>query len=101
MIEYMSDNKAYVYAKEAAGGDPDGKLLESFRERFRWYRHAWRASPRYSVENRLIGDRFRDQKLIPLCIDIEVAAVCDLACPFCYRQSIATPDKIKSKYLAD
>ena len=24
----------------------------------------------------------------------EVASVCDLACSFCYRQYVATPDKI-------
>lgn len=34
-----------------------------------------------------------------MCIDIEVAAVCDLACPHCYRQFIATPDKIMSSEL--
>ena len=31
---------------------------------------------------------------------IETASVCDLACPHCYRQFIATPDKIMSKDLA-
>ena len=30
----------------------------------------------------------------PLCLDIEVASVCDLACPFCYREHIVTPDKV-------
>ena len=35
-----------------------------------------------------------------MCVDLELAAVCDLACPFCYRNFIATPDKIMKKELA-
>ena len=30
----------------------------------------------------------------PLCLDIETAAICDLACPFCFREFTVTPDKI-------
>ena len=37
---------------------------------------------------------------MPLCIDLEVASVCDLACPHCFRQFISTPDKIMKKDLA-
>jgi MoaA/NifB/PqqE/SkfB family radical SAM enzyme len=94
MIEHMAANKAYVHAAQAAGGDPDGAILERFRERFRWYRSAWRDQPRKAVADKLSGDAFRDSGMPPLCVDIEVAAVCDLACPFCYRQFVATPDKI-------
>ena len=36
------------------------------------------------------------KKIYPLCVDIETAAICDLACPHCYRQFIVTPDKIIS-----
>ena len=35
-----------------------------------------------------------------MCVDIELAAICDLACPFCYRQYVATPDKFMDKKLA-
>lgn len=94
MLEHMARNKAYIHAKEAAGGDLDGTLLASFRERFQWYRESWRAFPRRAVEQKLTGERFRGAKMPPLCVDIEVAAVCDLACPFCYRQFVATPDKV-------
>ena len=41
----------------------------------------------------------RNKGYKPLCIDIEVAAICDLACPFCFREYIATPDKIISEKL--
>ena len=30
----------------------------------------------------------------PLCVDIETASICDLACPHCFREYILTPDKI-------
>lgn len=100
MLEHMASNKAYLHAKEAAGGDPDGALLAQFQERFRWYRESWRAMPRRAVEQKLTGERFREAQLPPLCIDIEVAAVCDLACPFCYRQFVATPDKVMSDDLS-
>ena len=51
-------------------------------------------------DNKLVGKKFEKSNLKPLCIDIETASVCDLACPHCYRQFIATPDKIMSKDLA-
>ena len=49
---------------------------------------------------KLFGENLKKEQVTPLCIDIEVAAICDLACPFCYRQYIATPDKIMDKKLA-
>jgi MoaA/NifB/PqqE/SkfB family radical SAM enzyme len=100
MLEHMARNKAYLHAKEAAGGDCDGRLLADFRARFQWYRESWRELPRRAVQQKLTGDRFRDARIPPLCVDIEVAAVCDLACPFCYRQFIATPDKVMSDELS-
>lgn len=100
MLTHMASNRAYRHAAETAGGDPDGKLLQQFRDRFHWYRESWRALPRRAVEQKLVGDAFRQAGTPPLCVDIEVAAVCDLACPFCYRQFIATPDKVMDDALA-
>jgi MoaA/NifB/PqqE/SkfB family radical SAM enzyme len=94
MIEHMAANKAYIHARDAAGGDPDGALLEAFRERFRWYRESWRAQPKRMVAEKLTGAAFKATGLPPLCVDVETAAVCDLACPFCFRQFVATPDKL-------
>ncbi len=94
MVEHMPANKAYRLAAESAGGDPDGALLEGFRDRYRRYREDWRGQPRRAIEAGL-SDRFvQDTGCPPLCVDIETAASCDLACPFCFRQSIATPDKL-------
>ena len=94
MVARMDQNRAYRAAATAAGGDADGAILRQFRERFQWYREAWHAQPRQAVENRLISAAFAATHAPPLCVDIEVAAVCDLACSFCYRQSLATPDKV-------
>lgn len=94
MIARMPDNKAYVYAADRAGGDPTGALLEEYRERFRWYRTSWRGQPRKAIDQKLYGEPLRQANLPPLSVDIETAAVCDLACAFCYRQWIATPDQI-------
>ena len=35
----------------------------------------------------------------PLCVDIETASICDLACPHCYREYLITPDKIMDEKL--
>jgi len=98
-ITHMAENKAYRYAVERNGGDPEGRLLESFRERFRDYRNGWREQPRRAIDENLTGEAFAQSGMQPLCLDIEVAAVCDLACPFCFRQYIATPDKVISEKL--
>ncbi len=36
----------------------------------------------------------KKEGIMPLCLDIETASICDLACPFCFREYTATPDKI-------
>ena len=46
-----------------------------------------------------LGPEMRREKLPPLCLDIEVASICDLACPFCFREFVATPDKIINEEL--
>jgi len=94
MLANMSANKAYRYAVKRAGGDVDGRLLTEFQDRFRRYRSAWRGNPRYAIEHKLNHSAFYRSGFLPLCLDIEVAAICDLACPFCFRQWIATPDKL-------
>jgi molybdenum cofactor biosynthesis enzyme MoaA len=100
MLEHMDRNRAYEHARAAAGGDPDGILLGRFHERYQWYRKGWRGLPAKAYAEWLYGDVFRARGHPPLCIDLETAAVCDLACPFCYRQWVATPDKIMDERLA-
>jgi MoaA/NifB/PqqE/SkfB family radical SAM enzyme len=94
MLRNMPGNKAYQYAGETQGGDPDGRLLEEFRRRFERYRESWRRNPQYAIAHHLHHESFREAGLQPLCVDIETSAICDLACPFCFRQWIATPDRV-------
>lgn len=93
-VAQMARNAAYRHAAARNGGDPGGHLLEDFRDRFRRYRRDWRGLPQQAVREGLHGEAFRRLRQPPLSVDIEVAAVCDLACPFCYRQWVVTPDKI-------
>ena len=62
------------------------------------YRSGWQNNPKV-VLAKLFGDDFKKLELSPLCIDLELR-VCDLACPHCFRQTVATPDKIMNKKLA-
>ena len=101
MIKNMSSNKAYLYEVKKLNKDEDKKkLLNKYQDRFVKYRNGWRSIPAKAIEQRLHTKKFENKKIIPLCIDLEVASVCDLACPHCYRQYIATPDKLMSKELA-
>ncbi len=94
MLKHMAHNKAYSYAVAACGGDPDGAILGAHRERFLAYRQAWRGNPKKAIDSNLTHAAFAATGMAPLCVDIETAAVCDLACSFCFRQHIVTPDKI-------
>jgi MoaA/NifB/PqqE/SkfB family radical SAM enzyme len=91
MLENMSENKAFVWQKKE-GDDP--QLLGTLKSRYKAYRENWKGLPKYAIENGLCSDFVSQTKSPPLCVDLEVASICDLACPFCYRQHIATPDKV-------
>jgi len=100
MLKNMNKNKTFKYLlKNEKLGDQNA-LLKSLREKYKTYRSQWRDNPKFAIKNHLIGNKFNESDIRPLCIDIETASVCDLACPHCYRQFIATPDKIMSKKLA-
>ena len=94
MHRFMAHNKAYIYAKEkCADNDLDQTLLKQFQSRFSWYRQSWKEQPQRCIKHHLLGEDLAKHNLPPLSIDIETAAICDLACPFCFREYIATPDK--------
>lgn len=94
MIRNMPFNKAYRYTVEQTGSDLEGRLLADFQARYRQYRSNWRSNPKYAIEHKLHHSSFRNKGFLPLCVDIETASICDLACPFCFRQWIATPDRL-------
>ena len=100
MIENMSSNKAYRY-KIIDKNDLEKKnILMSFNENYLLYRKNWKHQPLNSFQQKMYGDKFKKNNKSPLCFDLEVASICDLACGFCYRQYISTPDKIMKKDLA-
>ncbi len=100
MLKNMSRNKTYKYLIENEKIGDQNILLKSLQEKYKNYRNQWRGNAKFAIKNHLIGDKFNKSDIKPLCIDIETASVCDLACPHCYRQFIATPDKIMTKDLA-
>ena len=101
MVKNMHLNKAYLYASKKITNESDKKkLLENYKDRFLNYRTGWRNIPAKAIKEKLYSEKFKNKNIEPLCIDLEVASVCDLACPHCFRQYIATPDKLMSTDLA-
>lgn len=91
IIENMSENGSFKFSKIKSD-----MYLDELKNKYLSYRKNWREQPK-----KIINRNTENYKIdyIPLCIDLEVAAVCDLACPHCYRQYIATPDKIMKAQL--
>jgi organic radical activating enzyme len=95
----MHVNKAYVHSLGKIGTDKAGQLLIEYKEKYQQYRKAWRNNPQDAIKHSLHHDSFQQSGFLPLCVDIETAAICDLACQFCFRQWIVTPDKLMHKKL--
>ncbi|MFA6091811.1 MAG: radical SAM/SPASM domain-containing protein [Elusimicrobiota bacterium] len=93
-LKNMRGNKAFV-----PGGPDEEARLEKLRERYLAYRKSWRAMPEEAISRGLHEDFVSQMKAVPMSVDIETAAVCDLACPHCFRQYIVTPDKLISDKL--
>ena len=84
MIENMSSNKAFlnIVEKKKLNENEKNELLKNFKDKYEKYRNNWVNS--LKVKN----------KTKPLSVDIEIAAICDLACPHCSREFLVTPDKV-------
>ena len=96
MIEYMAHNSAYKnHLKKNKIKDKNFKILKKFKKKFYDYRFGWKNNAKKYYNNNLdfgkIDTELQDN---PLCVDIETAAICDLACPHCFREYLITPDKI-------
>ena len=98
MPENMHSNKAYQF-NLTNNKKKDELLLKNLKDNYLKYRKDWREQPKRIILEKFSNNQIVSKKLFPLCVDIETAAVCDLACPHCYRQFIATPDKIISEEL--
>tara|TARA_Y100001970_G_scaffold288366_1_gene415445 strand:+ start:6018 stop:7379 length:1362 start_codon:yes stop_codon:yes gene_type:complete len=100
MLKNMKRNKTYKYFSKGKSSNEKELLLENLKKNYTNYRNEWRGNPKFAIQKKLTGIKFKESNLMPLCIDLEVASVCDLACPHCFRQFISTPDKIMKKDLA-
>ena len=95
-LENMKFNLAYIEEiKKKKAKDLDKNILNNFKKKFLDYRNDWKNFPK-SMYSKQIDDYnyFETNIAGPLCVDIETASICDLACPHCFREYILTPDKI-------
>lgn len=99
-IENMYDNKAYKYAIEGNETQSE-EILQKFKKEYATYRVNWTRQPQECIDKKVDNNKLFELGYKPLCLDIETASICDLACPFCYREYIATPDKTMDKCLAE
>jgi len=74
------------------------KNKEELINEFKIYRKKWNEQPNKIIEKykniKKLNNELINEGVSPLCIDLEVASICDLACPHCFREYLATPDKI-------
>ena len=94
MVDNIQMNKSFDYLKKNSNNKDSQTLKKILIKKYLDYRNAWNNQPSISIFNKLSSQEFKKNKSIPLCLDIETAAICDLACPFCFREYTATPDKI-------
>ena len=93
MFENMDKNLAFIEAKKSDNNNTEN-LLKEFKKKYRSYRNEWNTQPTKCIKNKFLKEDLINNNINPLCVDIEIASICDLACPFCYREFIVTPDKI-------
>ncbi len=94
MLGHMDENAALSKMAEVANDANDGKILNQISDNYRQYRKNWKQQPKKCIRDGILGPDMQDKGITPLCIDIETAAICDLGCPFCFREYFATPDKL-------
>jgi len=87
MLRNMHNNLAFIYRSSGLSELAASDLLSEMNESYSEYRYLWK--------NQCFEQQSPTSKPLKLlCVDIETAAICDLACPFCYRQYEVTPDKV-------
>ncbi len=95
-LENMEFNLAYIEEiKRKNTKDLDKKILNNFKNKFQSYRDNWKNFPKSMYAKKIEDYNYFENSISgPLCVDIETASICDLACPHCFREYILTPDKI-------
>ena len=94
MLDNMNHNKAFLNYLVNNKDKNENDVLDKFKNRYLDYRKKWHEQPKKIYEMGYENFLKIKKEISPLCIDIEIAAICDLACPHCFREYIITPDKI-------
>ncbi len=100
-IDYFLDNLHLnkAYRPENPGSPEATAQLQEMKDRYLAYRRGWRGIPEEAIERGLHDEFYSQMKQPPQSTDVETAALCDLACPHCFRQYIVTPDKLITEEL--
>jgi MoaA/NifB/PqqE/SkfB family radical SAM enzyme len=93
MLENMEHNKAYKDQINSKNESNKATILSQYKKRYTSYRDNWHSQPKKIYEMGYENFNKIKKEILPLCVDIELAAICDLACPHCFREYILTPDK--------
>ena len=91
MLRHMEFNTAFsslINKEKIETSKKKETLLKDLKKKFKEYRIGWKENPKLAYN---LGGW---SSFNPLCLDIETASICDLACPHCFREYILTPDKI-------
>jgi MoaA/NifB/PqqE/SkfB family radical SAM enzyme len=96
VLNNMEHNKSFI---SAAKLNRSPTLLAQYQDQFANYRKLWFEQQHIADGKGLTGAGLLKNGLVPLCVDVETAAICDLACKFCFRDTLATPDKIMDEQL--
>ena len=95
MVENMENNLAYkLYIKKNKIDDENKIILKEFIDRYKSYRFGWYHEAEKQYNSKVDFENTQSNLSNPLCLDIEIASICDLGCPHCFREHIITPDKI-------
>tara|TARA_B100001123_G_C15210217_1_gene986930 strand:+ start:11 stop:1360 length:1350 start_codon:yes stop_codon:yes gene_type:complete len=90
--KYMHLNKSYIYKKQNSK-IKNQEILKLMQKQFLNYRKDWNNQPNQIIK-KFSNKTINKIDFKPLCVDLEISSFCDLACPHCFREYIATPDKI-------
>ena len=94
---FMNENKVFIFNKDKH--NDQNVFLNNLKKEYLNYRKNWDNQPAQAIKNKYLSNDLQKKSIGPLCLDIEVASICDLACPFCFREFEVTPDKIIDEQL--
>ena len=77
---FMNENKVFIFNKDKH--NDQNVFLNNLKKEYLNYRKNWDNQPAQAIKNKYLSKDLQKKSIGPLCLDIEVASICDLACPF-------------------